>query len=36
MVDEIHELDMPDAVARASALINGDIEALDESPKKPA
>ena len=33
MVDEIHELDMPDAVARASALINGDIEALDESPK---
>jgi len=32
MVDEIHELVIPDAVARATALINGDVEVLDESP----
>jgi peptide/nickel transport system substrate-binding protein len=32
MVDEIHELEIPDAVARATSLINGDLELLDESP----
>lgn len=32
MVDEIHELAIPDAIARAASLQAGDVEMLDESP----